>query len=50
MSYTPRFDVEVVGGVDLAQVIWPANAVQFGYDNNRSYINLRGAAGETSIG
>src|SRR5438093_996812 len=43
MSYMPRFDVQVAVGVDLAQVIWPANAVQFGYDNNRSYINLRNA-------
>lgn len=43
MSYTPRFDVEITVGVDLEQVIWPASAVQYGYDNNRSYINFRNA-------
>jgi hypothetical protein len=43
MSYVPRFDVDITVGVNLDGVIWPANAVQYGYDNNRSYMNLRRA-------
>src|SRR6266542_3544997 len=43
MRRIPHFEIEVAIRVDLSQVLWPSNPTQYGHDNNRNYINLRGA-------
>jgi hypothetical protein len=44
MSYVPRLDIDITVGISLDAVVWPASAVRYDYDNNRSYMNLRGRA------